>query len=322
MRPKTLILTIVAVACGLGASYMTAQLLAHNQSEPAETTEFLVARRNLNMADVIRRPEEMFELKSFTRDNQPIGGISKFEDVKGRILKVSRRAGDAIHPDDMYAETDPAWGVSTHLPKGYRAVGLRVTLEGGAHGWATLPLSHVDVIDTVRRGDDKSSYSHFLLENVLVLAIDGNPTREESGKPTPGNIVMFALSPDDCLRLSLARDTGTLSLALRNQNDNDKSGSGVVTMSELQRPDRPAAAGDEAVAEAKIARNNPIGQAVPSLPIIDRTAVQPAVEVKVAEPKGPEGTPHRMVVREGTASTTVRYLLDKSGHPIEADGDR
>ena len=72
--------------------------------------------------------------------SEVVGGITKFEDVKGRVLKVARRTGDAIHPDDMYSDTDPSWGVATSLPKGYRAVGLRVTLEGGAHGWATLKV--------------------------------------------------------------------------------------------------------------------------------------------------------------------------------------
>jgi Flp pilus assembly protein CpaB len=269
------------------------------------------------MADVVRRPEEMFELKSFTKDNQPIGGLSKFEDVKGRILKVTRRAGDAIHADDMYAETDPAWGVSTHLPKGYRAVGLRVSLEGSLSGWATLPLSRVDVIDTVRRGDDKSSYSHFLLENVLVLAIDGQSIRDEAGKPMPGNVVMFALSPDDCLRLSVARDTGTLTLALRNVNDTDKSGAGLVTLEHIRNFGHNPAVGEEAPAEANTG-TSPIGQSLSSLPVIDRAAVQPAVEAKV-EPKGPEGTAHRLVVREGTSSTTAHYVLDRFDHPIESE---
>jgi pilus assembly protein CpaB len=321
MKPKTLILVIVAVACGLGASYMTTQLLARNQPEQAETTEFLVAKRNLNMADVIRRPEDMFELKPFTKENQPYGGISKFEDVKGRILKVARRAGDAIHPDDMYSDTDPSWGVASNLPKGYRAVGLRVSLEGSVSGWATLPMSRVDVINTVRRGDDRSSYSHFLLENVLVLAIDGCAIRDENGKAMPGNVTMFALSPDDCLRLSLARDTGILTLALRNVNDSNPSGSGFVTMEHVRTPSRgPAPTGEDATPAA----NSPIvaAAAIDSLPTIDRADVQPAVEAKAAEPKTIDGTPHRIIFQDGENRRYVRYLLDKSGHPIDADDGR
>src|SRR3954470_2647119 len=127
MKPKTLLLTIVAVACGLGASYFTAQLLSGVQPEPPETVQYLVARRNLNMADHITRPEEMFELKSFTRDNAPYGGLQKFDDVKNRVLKLARRTGDAIHPEDLYAENDLTRGTAGNLPKGYRAVGLKVT---------------------------------------------------------------------------------------------------------------------------------------------------------------------------------------------------
>ena len=45
-------------------------------------------------------------------------------------------------------------GVSAHLPQGFRAVGTRVNMESIAGGFASLPLSRVDVIHTVRRGGD------------------------------------------------------------------------------------------------------------------------------------------------------------------------
>ena len=45
MKPKTLILMVVAVTCGLGASYMTSRLLAERQPEDTEKVKILVADR-------------------------------------------------------------------------------------------------------------------------------------------------------------------------------------------------------------------------------------------------------------------------------------
>ena len=51
MKSKTLILLVVAIVCGLAASYMTSQLLAErNNTGPEQTEEkiqILVAKKNL-----------------------------------------------------------------------------------------------------------------------------------------------------------------------------------------------------------------------------------------------------------------------------------
>src|SRR6185436_9322924 len=76
-----------------------------------------------------------------------------------------------------------------------------------------------DIIQTVRRGDDKSSYAQVILENALVLAAEAKTTRDEGGNATPAANVTFALSPEDAMTLMLAREAGPLSLALRKAGD-------------------------------------------------------------------------------------------------------
>ena len=97
MKPKTLILTVVAVTCGLGASYMTSQLLANREPEVKETVKVLVAKRNLNMGDLIKNPQDMFEQKPVAKEQAPRDAVLNFDDLKGRVLKIPRRAGDPIH---------------------------------------------------------------------------------------------------------------------------------------------------------------------------------------------------------------------------------
>ena len=44
MKPKTLILMVVAVSCGLGASYMTSRLLADREQD-VEKVAVLIAKK-------------------------------------------------------------------------------------------------------------------------------------------------------------------------------------------------------------------------------------------------------------------------------------
>ncbi len=99
------------------------------------------------------------------------------------------------------------------MAPGHRAVGIRVNAESAAYGFATLPLSRVDIISTVRRADDKATYAQVLLENVLVLAADDKTRRTEDGKAMLSTVVTVALKPEDMLKVRLAGEMGTLSLA-------------------------------------------------------------------------------------------------------------
>jgi pilus assembly protein CpaB len=220
MKPKTMILMVVAVGCGLGASYMTSRLLAErgNTTEEQEKVVILVARKNLDTGATIKDPKEMFVEKAVVKGEEPKNSVTKFEDLKGRVLKRTLREEDYVSSADLLSDKE-SW-IAYSLPKGYRALGIRVNMEGTAAGFASLPLSRVDVIATVRRGDDKQSFSQVLLQNVLVLAADQSTVREE--KAMPAAVVTVALTPEEILKVSLAKEYGPLSLVLRKFNDNQQ----------------------------------------------------------------------------------------------------
>src|ERR1700716_236217 len=100
MKPKTLILMVVAVTCGLGASYMTSRLLAERQPDESEKIPVLVAKKNLDMGLAIKKPEDLFEEKKFTKGDEPKNAIAKMEDLQTRVLKRSLRVGDFVTGDD------------------------------------------------------------------------------------------------------------------------------------------------------------------------------------------------------------------------------
>src|SRR4051794_36218733 len=121
MKPKTMILMVVAVTCGLGASYMTSRLLAQrNTAEPEEKVAVFVASKNLDQGKVIKTPDQDFELKEFKAGDEPKEGIKNLDELKGRVLKRSLRQGDWVGPGDLLSEKDG--GVSSMMAQGYRAI--------------------------------------------------------------------------------------------------------------------------------------------------------------------------------------------------------
>lgn len=229
MKPKTLMLTVVAVVCGLAASYMTTRYLANQPAAEVEEVDVLVVMKPMAMGDIIK-DEKVLGKKKFPKNVEPKGAITDVKEIKGKMLKRSLRAEDWITADDLYSQND---GLQYHLPDGYRAVGIRVTNEAIASGFAALPHSRVDITLTVRRGDDTNSFSKVLLEDVLVLAADTKSARGEGADAMPAAVVTVALKPEDVVKVNLAKDMGTLSLALRKFGEGKATKQAHITAREV-----------------------------------------------------------------------------------------
>src|SRR5947209_13444917 len=149
MKPKTLVLMGIAIACGLGASYMTSRLLAERNTDDEPKIDVLVAKKALNMGDTIKSPEELFAHKRYTKGEEPPGAVTDHEGLRNRILKKSLRVGDHVTQEDMFGDKDSIDFICGALAPGHRAVGIRVNAESSSYGFATLPLPRVDIISTV-----------------------------------------------------------------------------------------------------------------------------------------------------------------------------
>jgi pilus assembly protein CpaB len=214
MKPKTMILMGLAITCGLGASYMTSRLLAERQApDEPERVKILVAKRNLSVGERLYKPEEVFEFKEISKDSEPPDAIKDFEVLKDRGMKQSRNKGEHVTAANLRNKDE-----QLDIPDGHFAMGMRVNLEGSASGFATLPKSRVNIIQTVRGPDTYASYSQILLENVLVLAADLK-LNSDGELASPAQVVTFALTGDEVLRVNLAKELGILSLALRRYDD-------------------------------------------------------------------------------------------------------
>jgi pilus assembly protein CpaB len=110
------------------------------------------------------------------------------------------------------------------LPTGMRAISTEISPETGAGGFI-LPNDRVDVILSKREKNPNQSSStdiitsEIILANVRVLAIDQAPKEKDGTNALVGKTVTLELKPEQTETLTRARQTGTLSLALRSIAD-------------------------------------------------------------------------------------------------------
>jgi pilus assembly protein CpaB len=354
-----MILMVVAVGCGLAASYMTSQLLAERgkagPDDSEEKVKVLVAKKNLELGLLIDKPEEVFKIKLYLKGQEPEKALTDadIDKLKDHRLSKPLKTDEFVTAQDLIDKNQNT--LSARLPKGMRAVGIKVSIEQIASGFASLPMSHVDVISVLRRGDT-DSVSQILLEDVLVLAADAETGRGDGKNAMPATTVTLALSPEDAELVTLASEMGSLRLILRAFGDNTPAktkgvkgdvivkGSTARERSRLERayesdPTSPQAKRwlkmvkevkeQEKAKAAPKETEKPAPTVVVKNPEVKSTVGTPLV--KSPEPvKNPEVTPvdekpepktftHILTIYNGDHGKRHAYKLDENGKVIEPE---
>lgn len=145
---------------------------------------------------------------------------------------IGVRAGSALKPQDTLLWSDLSLSneerdLSSLVQPGRRAVTVRASQAGSdpAGNGLVRPGDYVDVIVTLHINDANTGAAVVLLQRVLVLAVGSRtePHRFGDAEPTAFNVereLTLSLKLEEAQLLSLARERGTLSVALRAPNDN------------------------------------------------------------------------------------------------------
>jgi pilus assembly protein CpaB len=145
------------------------------------------------------------------------------KEVAGSIARSPFLAGEPIREQKLVKANGSGF-MAAILPAGMRAVSTEISPETGAGGFI-LPNDRVDVILSKReKNPDRSGSadivnSEIILANVRVLAIDQAPKEKDGQNAVVGKTVTLELKPEQAETLARARQTGTLSLALRSIAD-------------------------------------------------------------------------------------------------------
>lgn len=305
MKPKTMMLMVVAIGCGLAASYMTSRLLAerNNAVVEEEKVSVLTAKIKVPAWVLIKDPEKYFEQKEVPVSIAPKKGLKEFKDVKDQRLSQGLSEGEYVLEDKLVNPEQV--GLIAKLPPGMRAIALKVNAESLAGGFV-LPGYRVDVLSTMRGGTNESM-SKIILQNMLVLAVDMVANRDNQTTSMLGSTVTLAATPEEAQRLSLAGALGELRLTLRTPEDNKIVRLPGSRWEDLGKPVRNASGEmDEEPAAVSAAP-------VPTLPPLPKDAPPPMTLAEKPPEKKVEEAPmetHTLTIVSGEYVQKAVFTLD------------
>jgi pilus assembly protein CpaB len=252
MKRARVIVLVIALAAGAIAA-----LLAGRSDPPPpapqpvaqlETAEVLIANVDIGIGSTVTAQDLRWQTwpaaaagAHFIRQSERPDAI---EQLAGSITRATFFAGEPIRESKLIRATGSGY-MAAILPGGMRAVSTEISPETGVGGFV-LPNDHVDVILSRRdREAEKVAgvevhASETILTNVRVLAIDQTVDEKNGQRVVIGKTATLELSPRQVETLALARQMGTLSLALRSLVDfqggaaapeiDDKSGRGGINI--------------------------------------------------------------------------------------------
>ena len=309
MKPKTMILMVVAVVCGLAASYMTSRLLADRGGPaPVNTVKVLVAKARINAWTPIKNPEDVFVEKEVPEGTFSPKCITDFKDLKNQALKAPLSEQMPLTKDDLLSEQTA--GLVGALHNGERAIAIRVTPESLVGGFV-LPGSKVDVMMTLKRGDGDSS-AQIIMQDMMVLAVDQKNTREDGAQAMLGNTVTLAAKPEESERLSLAASLGDLRLLLRTPLDQEKPTYKAVHITDLPHSMKETLEGKAEGTD--VALTGDVGPALPTLPSLDKTPKPPPAPVVEKTEEPPPPITHTLRIETGDSVSTTKFVWDEKNN--------
>jgi pilus assembly protein CpaB len=224
MNTARIVVLAIAVGAGGIAAYLAsgsdpAPVIVKDSSPQLQTIEVLVAKSDLGLGQVINPEDVVWQQwpagassASFMRRNDRPEAANQ---IAGSIARSPFVAGEPIREQKLVRANGSGF-MAAILPVGMRAVSTEISPETGAGGFI-LPNDRVDVIlskrDKGERGEAVSSDT--ILSNIRVLAIDQAIEEKGGQKVVVGKTATLELKPEQSETLARARQTGTLSLALR-----------------------------------------------------------------------------------------------------------
>lgn len=226
---RIVVLTIAVGAGGLAAYLASGSDQKTGHVAPVaqmETVDVLVAKSDIALGQSVTANELQWQKwpasaasASFVRrDSRP----NATTQIAGAIARSPFVTGEPIR-DTKLVMANGSGFMAAVLPAGMRAISTEISPETGAGGFI-LPNDRVDVILSRReKSNDQAGHdsvnSETILTNVRVLAIDQMPREKEGQNTVVGKTATLELKPQQAETLARARQTGTLSLALRSLAD-------------------------------------------------------------------------------------------------------
>jgi pilus assembly protein CpaB len=229
MNTARIVVLTIAVGAGGVAAYLASGSDTKPPPEPVaqmQTVDVLIAKTDIGLGQSVTADDLQWQTwpaatasNSFIRRNERPEAT---KEVIGSIARAPFIAGEPIREPKLVKANGSGF-MAAILPTGMRAVSTEISPETGAGGFI-LPNDRVDVLLSKReKNPDKGApdivNAEIILSNVRVLAIDQAPKEKDGQNAVVGKTVTLELKPEQAETLARARQSGTLSLALRSIAD-------------------------------------------------------------------------------------------------------
>jgi pilus assembly protein CpaB len=231
MKTARLVVLGIAIAAGGVAAYLASSSdtkpVVAEAPPPLPTVDVLVAKSDIGLGQAVGADDMQWQTwPSATASNNFIRRSDRPEattQIAGSIARYPFNAGEPIREVKLVKANGSGF-MAAVLPGGMRAVSTEISPETGAGGFI-LPNDRVDVILSRReKNPDRTNptdviISEIVLSNIRVLAIDQAPREKDGQNSVVGKTATLELKPAQAELLARARQSGTISLALRSMLD-------------------------------------------------------------------------------------------------------
>ncbi len=309
MRPKSIILLVLALGCGLVASIGINQVLANRGQTPppGETESIFVAMVDVPLGHAVS-PENM-KLEAWPKDKVPPGALKKLEEVDGRRTRTKLYAGEPILEAKLLTKGASDQGATALIPKGHRVVSVRVDAVSGGSS-LIVPGDRVDVLVHLVKNEGKGigeTSTRTILQDVKVFAVNATFSREPQDKDETAiqaKTISLLVTPEQAELVTLATEMGTIRLVMRSPEDEAvASTSGALVHQLLGNETRKSDRDDEKlVKESKTGQNDLVD-------FLNKQKNDEPAKEKEAQPKEEDvpGLVWTMVLLEGKTARQVNF---------------
>jgi pilus assembly protein CpaB len=211
-----------ALIVAAGASYLVYRFLGERLAASAEqpAQELIVPIRRLDIGVLVQESD-----LTVTDWNGPIppNALNTKEEIVGRGVLTAIYPGEPIS-NDRLAEVGAGAGMAATIPKGMRAVAVRVNDIVGVAGFVT-PGMRVDLLimgTPPNSPESLGTLAKTLLQNIEVLSAGQQIQKDNEGKPIRVNVINLLVTPEQAETISLASSNTKIQLVLRNPLDTEE----------------------------------------------------------------------------------------------------
>jgi pilus assembly protein CpaB len=290
--------------------------LLNNRSQATKAaapqmTQIVVAAKDLETGMVLKAEDVRMADWS---GPLPAGAIMKVDGPDGAVGRGVNASMVAKEPvlSSRLAPPGAGGGLAAQIPKGMRAVAIRVNEVVGVSGFVSTGM-HVDVLISGNRpagNGTLGTITKTLLQDLEVLSAGQEIKKDAENKPVAVSTVNLLVTPEQAEQLSLASNLN-IQLVLRNPLDRDVAKTPGTSMKNLfdgGRLDvRQATASDAYPTDTTKAPVVRRASAPPQQRVVPAVMMQPPAEVKKPDP------PVTMEIVSGTKKTEFKFEKNGEG---------